>query len=67
MVTADDRMSRMERDIGELRGDIGELRGDVNGLHRRVDDLHRLMMVMITVAGGGLLSGIVGVILQLVK
>ena len=67
MVTTDDRMGRMERDIGELRGDVGELRGDVNGLHRRVDDLHRLMMVMIAVAGGGLLSGIVGVILQLVK
>ena len=60
MVTTDDRMGRMERDIGELRG-------EVNGLHRRVDDLHRLMMVMIAVAGGGLLSGIVGVILQLVK
>ena len=60
MTTVEDRMGRMERDIGELRG-------DVNGLHRRVDDLHRLMMVMIAVAGGGLLSGIVGVILQLVK
>ena len=67
MVVANDRMDRMERDIGELRGDVGELRGNVDGLHRRVDDLHRLMMVMIAIAGGGLLSGIVGVILQLVK
>ena len=61
----------MENQIGDLREQIGELRGElrgeVNGLNRRMDDIHRLMMVMIGVAGGGLVSGIVGVILQLVK
>ena len=61
----------MENQIGDLREQIGELRGElrgeVNGLNRRMDDMHRLMMVMIGVAGGGLVSGIVGVILQLVK
>ena len=57
----------IESQIGELREQIGELRGEFNGLNRRMDDMHRLMMVMIGVAGGGLVSGIVGVILQLVK
>ncbi len=57
----------VESQIGELREQIGELRGEFNGLNRRMDDMHRLMMVMIGVAGGGLVSGIVGVILQLVK
>ena len=57
----------IEQQIGELREQIGELRGEFNGLNRRMDDMHRLMMVMIGVAGGGLVSGIVGVILQLVK
>ena len=59
--------STVESQIGELREQIGELRGEFNGLNRRMDDMHRLMMVMIGIAGGGLVSGIVGVILQLVK
>ena len=46
---------------------LGRLEGKVDGLERRVDDIHRLLMVIITIAGAGLLSGIVSVILQLVK
>ena len=57
----------IESQIGELREQVGELRGEFNGLNRHMDDMHRLMMVMIGVAGGGPVSGIVGVILQLVK
>ena len=45
---------------------LGRLEGDVDGLKSRVDDLHRLMIVLITIAGAGLLSGLIGVILQLV-
>ena len=62
--TIENQIGDLREQIGELRG---ELRGEVNGLNRRMDDMHRLMMVMIGVAGGGLLSGVVGVILQLVK
>ena len=62
--TIENQIGDLREQIGELRG---ELRGEVNGLNRRMDDMHRLMMVMIGVAGGGLVSGIVGVILQLVK
>ena len=50
-----------------LQAQIGELRGEVNGLKSRMDDMHRLLMVLISVAGAGLLSGVIGVILQLVK
>ena len=46
---------------------LGRLEGEVNGIKGRIDDIHRLLMVLITVAGAGLLSGVVGVILQLVK
>ena len=46
---------------------IGELRGEVNGLKSRLDDMHRILMALISVAGAGLLSGVIGVILQLVK
>ena len=64
----------VEAQIGEIRGQLGELKGQVNGLikrmddmHRRMDDMHRLLMILITVAGGGLLAAVVGLILQLVK
>ncbi len=62
--TIEHQIGDLREQIGELRG---ELRGEVNGLNRRMDDMHRLMMVMIGVAGAGLMSGVVGVVLQIVK
>ena len=57
----------VEAQIGELKGQLGELKGQVDGLSKRMDDMHRLLMILITVAGGGLLAAVVGLILQLVK
>ena len=65
----------VEAQIGEIRGQLGELKGQVDGaehrrmddMHRRMDDMHRLLMILITVAGGGLLAAVVGLILQLVE
>lgn len=50
-----------------IEGQIGELRGEVNGLKSRMDDMHRLMMVMIGVAGGGLVTALISLVVQLVK
>lgn len=52
---------------GQVHGQIGELRGEINGLNRRMDDLHRLMMVLIGIAGGGLITAVTGLVLQLLK
>ena len=52
---------------GQVYGQIGELRGEINGLNRRMDDLHRLMMVLIAIAGGGLITAVTGLVLQLLK
>ena len=52
---------------GQAHGQIGELRGEINGLNRRMDDLHRLMMVLIGIAGGGLITAVTGLVLQLLK
>lgn len=59
-------MATAEQNI-DIATRIGRVEGKVDGLERRVDDIHRLMMVLITIAGAGLLSGVVGVILQLVR
>ena len=50
-----------------LEGQVGELRGEISGLKSRMDDMHRLMMVLITIAGGGLLTALVSLVLQLLK
>lgn len=50
-----------------LDGQLGELRGEINGLKSRMDDLHRLLMVLIGIAGGGLVTAIVSMILQLTQ
>lgn len=57
----------VETQIGELRGQVGELKGDVRGLSKRMDDIHRLLMVLMGIAGGGLLTAVVGLILQFAR
>ena len=52
---------------GQVYGQVGELRGEINGLNRRVDDLHRLIMVLIGIAGGGLVTAVASLVLQLLK
>ncbi len=53
--------------IGDLRGQMGEVRGEVNGLNRRMDDLRRLLMVLIAIAGSGLITAVTSLVLQLLK
>ncbi len=52
---------------GQVYWQIGELRGELNGLNRRMDDLHRLLMVLIGIAGGGLITAVTSLVLQLLK
>lgn len=59
--------NEVRQQVGDLREVVGELRGDVNGLNKRMDDNHRLLMVLVGIAGGGLLTAVVGVVLQLIK
>ena len=46
---------------------MGELKGEMRGLTKRMDDLHRLLMVLVGVAGGGLLATVAGLVVQLVE
>ena len=46
---------------------FGTLQGEISGLNNRMDDMHRLMMVLIGIVGGGLVTAIVSVVLQLMK
>ena len=64
MTTAE---GQVQGQIGDLRGQMGEVRGEVNGINRRVDDLHRLLMVLIAIAGGGLVTAVTSLVLQILK
>ena len=44
-----------------------KLLGEICGLKNRMDDMHRLMLVLIGIAGGGLVTALVSVVLQLLK
>ena len=50
-----------------IEGQVGELRGELSGLKSRMDDMHRLLMVLIGIAGSGLVTAIISVVLQLLK
>ena len=64
MTTAE---GQVQGQIGDLRGQMGEVRGEVNGINRCVDDLHRLLMVLIAIAGGGLVTAVTSLVLQILK
>ena len=57
----------IEGQIGELKGAVGELKGHVSGLSKRMDDMHRLLMILIGVAGGGLITAVIGLVFQLLE
>ena len=57
----------IEGQIGELKGEVGELKGHVSGLSKRMDDMHRLLMILIGVAGGGLITAVIGLVFQLLE
>ena len=44
---------------------IGELRGELNALNRRMNDLRRLMIALIGISGGGLITAVASLVLQL--
>ena len=65
MATAE-RFSQFDGRLDSLATAVGELRGEMRGLTKRMDDLHRLVMVLVAVAGGGLLAAVAGLVVQLV-
>ena len=66
-ISIEGRIGEVEGRIGELQGAVGELKGHVGGLRRRMDDMHRLLMILIGVAGGGLITAVIGLVFQLLE
>ena len=46
---------------------VGTLQGEICGLKSRMDGMHRLMMVLVGIAGGGLVTALASLVLQLLN
>ena len=53
--------------MATLEVQFTKLQGEISGLKSRMDDMHRLMMVLIGIAGGGLVTALASLVLQLLN
>ena len=65
--TVETQITELRGQFADLKGDVGELKGEVRGLGKRMDDMHRLLMVLMGIAGGGLATALIGIVLQFAK
>ena len=81
MVTTEDRTGRIENKIDDLSGRVERIEDKVDNLNgrvshvegvqdqmsKRLDDMHKLLITLIAIGGGGLITAVVSLVLQLVK
>ncbi len=65
--TVETQISELRGQFADLKGDVGELKGEVRGLGKRMDDMHRLLRALMGIAGGGLATALVGLVVQFAK
>ena len=53
--------------MATLEVQLTKLQGEICGLKSRMDGMHRLMMVLVGIAGGGLVTALASLVLQLLK
>lgn len=62
-----DRTNRTEDKLDDLIGRVGRLEGSHEQMSKRLDDIHKLLITLIAIGGGGLITAVVSLVLQLVK
>ncbi len=68
MTTAtEDRTNRTEDKLDDLIGRVGRLESSHEQMSKRLDDIHKLLITLIAIGGGGLITAVVSLVLQLVK
>ena len=77
MVATEDRLGRLEDKVDglETRVDglyglydhVGRVEGIQEQMSKRLDDVHKLLITLIVIGGGGLITAVVSLVLQLVK
>lgn len=67
MVTTEDRTARLENKIDGIDGRVGRTEGSQEQMSNRLDDIHNLHITLIAIGGGGLITAVVSLVLQLVN
>ena len=77
MVATEDRLGRLEDKVDNLetRVDglyglydrVGRVEGIQDQMSKRLDDMHKLLITLIAIGGGGLITAVISLVLQLVK
>ena len=63
----EDRTNRTEDKLDDIIGRVGRLEGSHEQMSERLDDIHKLLITLIAIGGGGLITAVVSLVLQLVK
>ena len=77
MVATEDRLGRLEDKVDSLETKVdglyglydrvGRVEGIQDQMSKRMDDMHKLLITLIAIGGGGLITAVVSLVLQLVK
>ena len=77
MVATEDRIGALENKVDRLDarveglyglyGRVGRIEGVQDQMSKRLDDMHKLLITLIAIGGGGLITAVVSLVLQLVK
>ena len=77
MVTTEDRIGALENKVDRLDtrveglyglyDRVGRIEGVQDQMSKRLDDMHKLLITLIAIGGGGLITAVISLVLQLVK
>ncbi len=77
MVATEDRLGRLEDKVDSLETKVdglyglydrvGRVEGIQDQMSKRMDDMYKLLITLIAIGGGGLITAVVSLVLQLVK
>ena len=62
-----DRTNRTEDKLDDILGRVGRFEGSHEQMSKRLDDIHKPLITLIAIGGGGLITAVVSLVLQLVK
>lgn len=61
------RVERIEDKVDNLNGRVSHIEGVQDQMSKRLGDMHKLLITLIAIGGGGLITAVVSLVLQLVK
>ena len=67
MVTTQDEIARLKNRRSRVRGRLDRIVDSHEQMSKRLDDVHKLLITLIAIGGGGLITAVISLVLQLTK